>query len=108
MTHYSVLVVSDQPIIRRGVACVIESDQRLAIAAEIGSGVAAEGAYLTHKPDVVLIDLSTTGAADTKVVHSVVSTDPSAKVAILAGVDRAEEIQAILRAGACGYIGVED
>jgi two-component system, NarL family, response regulator len=104
MANYSLLVVSDSPILGRGLANLIESGHGLTVAAEVSDGRAAVGVFGEFRPDVALIDLSTKGSADVTVVQKIIGYDPKAKLVAYATFDRTEGVQAVLRAGARGYI----
>lgn len=101
---YSVLIVGEQPIRRRGIVSVIESEPRLALAGEVSDSQSAAVAFQDVKPDVVLIDLSTGESVEVQGIARICALDPKARVINLASCDRGENVQAVLKAGARGYI----
>ncbi|MGJ7506646.1 LuxR C-terminal-related transcriptional regulator [Variovorax sp. GT1P44] len=104
---YSVLVVDDHPILRRGIASVIEQEPRLDLAGESSTG--GEGALLFSRlrPDVVLMNLSSGEAADVEGIERIRALDSSAYIINLTRCDHGEDIHDVLRAGARGYIRMD-
>jgi two-component system NarL family response regulator len=55
--HTSVLIVDDHALFRTGVANIINQEGDLRVVAEAGNGVEAVEAFVSHHPDVPLLDL---------------------------------------------------
>jgi len=104
---YSVLIVDEHPILRRGIASVIESDPRLVLVGEVGDGRAAVPEYARLRPDVVLIDLAAGESADVQGIAAICALDPKAKVIKLASGDSGDSIHDVLHAGARGYLRID-
>ena len=52
-----VLVVDDHPLLREGIAAVIEGEQDIVLVAEASNGREAIERFREHRPDVTLMDL---------------------------------------------------
>src|SRR5258708_18250012 len=56
-----VLCVDDHPVVREGIAAIIEREEDVASVGEAGDGKAAIEQYRKLKPDVVVMDLRMAG-----------------------------------------------
>ena len=96
-----VLVADDQPLMRTGLAKVLESDDRMALVAEAGDGQQAVELTRHHQPDVVLMDIRMPildGREPTRRICS------AARVLVLTTYELDEYVFGALRAGASGFI----
>ena len=57
----SVLVVDDHPIMRLGVAAIINARADMCVCAQAGSGTESVAMFKKHRPDVTLMDLRLPG-----------------------------------------------
>jgi DNA-binding NarL/FixJ family response regulator len=99
-----ILVVDDHPIVREGLAAVLEAQDDLAVAAEAGDGSEAIAQYERHRPDVVLMDLAMPGADGVDAIRGIREIDADAKVVVLTAYDTDERIFQAVQAGARGYL----
>lgn len=104
---YTVLVVDDHPILRRGIASVIEQEPRLDLAGEASTGEQGAMLFSRLRPDVVLMNLSSSATADLEGIERIRALDSSAYVINLTRYDHGEDIHDVLRAGARGYIRMD-
>jgi len=99
-----VLIVDDQQLIRDGIASMLSVQDGIAVVGTAKNGRDAIEQSLTHKPDVVLMDIhmpSLDGIAATDKIHRQL---PDSKVIMLTTFDDDEYIIHSLQAGACGYL----
>ena len=54
----AILIVDDHPVLRRGLAALIESESDLAVCGEAATRAAALKAIRETRPDLVIVDLS--------------------------------------------------
>ena len=101
---YKVLLVDDHPIIRHGVAALIQSEADLEVCAEADTPHGALEAVAQHKPDVVLADLSFEGLSGIELIKDFKVRHPNLPVLILSMHDESFYAERVLRAGAMGYI----
>jgi DNA-binding NarL/FixJ family response regulator len=55
------MVVDDHPLMREGVASIINARPDMTVAAQTGTGEEAVSLFVRHKPDVTLMDLRLPG-----------------------------------------------
>jgi two-component system NarL family response regulator len=102
--RYSVLIIDDHPLLRRGMASVVEDDPRLTLVGEAGDACEGASAFATLRPDVVVMNLSTGDSADIDGIERIRFLDSTACIVNVARLDCEENIHKVLRAGALGYI----
>jgi DNA-binding NarL/FixJ family response regulator len=98
----SVVVVDDHAIFRRGVRAELEG--LVEVRGEAGSIEEAVRCILAQRPDVVLLDVHMPGGGGVEVIRQVVAGNPSQRFLALSVSDAAEDVIAIIRAGARGYV----
>jgi DNA-binding NarL/FixJ family response regulator len=103
MTHApTVVIVDDHGLFRSGVRTELEGVlEVLGDAASVGDAVRL---ILERKPDVVLLDVHMPGGGGVEVIRQVAATRPGQRFLALSVSDAAEDVIAIVRAGARGYV----
>jgi DNA-binding NarL/FixJ family response regulator len=104
MKQNRVIVVDDHPIVRQGLAQMIDREPDLTVCGEAEESRAALQAIATLKPDIVVIDISLNGPSGLEVLKAIRQSDPKLKVLILSMHDELVYAERALRAGANGYI----
>jgi DNA-binding NarL/FixJ family response regulator len=100
-----VAVVDDQALVRGGFAVVLGLEDDIEVVAEAGDGTAAIEMALTHRPDVVLMDIRMPGMDGLTATKTIIDTaDWPVKVLILTTFDPDEYVYEALRAGASGFV----
>lgn len=104
-----VLLVDDQPLFRRGMAMLIDSQPDLRVVGEAGDGAAAVTRAAETTPDVVLMDIrmpGTDGIAGTAGIlrDAVESGRTPARVIVLTTFDLDDAALRAIRAGASGFL----
>ena len=99
-----VLVVDDHSLLRTGVANIINQEPGFEVVAEAANGRDAIEAFITHRPDVVLMDLRMPEMEGVEAVRRIREIDPQARVVVLTTYDADEDIARALQAGAKAYI----
>ena len=98
----SVVIVDDHDLFRAGVRS--ELDGRVEIRGEAGSVEAAEVAILDAQPDVVLLDVHMPAGGGVEVIRRVLARRPAQRFLALSVSDAPEDVIAVIRAGARGYV----
>ncbi|HEV2322607.1 MAG TPA: response regulator transcription factor [Terracidiphilus sp.] len=102
--RFGVLVVDDHPLMRLGIAAMIEAQPDMCAVAQAGTGEVAIQLYFSTQPDIVLVDLRLPGIGGVEVIREIRRRDPKAKFVVLTTYDGDEDIHQALEAGARGYI----
>jgi DNA-binding NarL/FixJ family response regulator len=103
-TKIRVLVVDDHPIMRIGIAAIIQATPDMTTVAQAGSGEEAIELFEKHIPDITLMDLRLPGISGVDAIRTLMSRHPSAKFVVLTTYEGDEDIHQALEAGARSYI----
>jgi DNA-binding NarL/FixJ family response regulator len=101
-TTPSVVIVDDHDLFRAGVRAELEG--RVEVRGEAGSVEAAAAAVLDTEPDVVLLDVHMPGGGGVEVTRRVAERRPAQRFLALSVSDAPEDVIAVIRAGARGYV----
>jgi DNA-binding NarL/FixJ family response regulator len=101
---YRVLLVDDHPIVRQGLALLIEREVDLSVCGEADGAHTAFHAIATLQPDIVLLDISLNGPDGLEVLKEIRVKTGSLPVLILSMHDESIYAERAMRAGANGYI----
>jgi DNA-binding NarL/FixJ family response regulator len=99
-----VLIVDDHPIVRVGIAAIIEAARDMTVVAQAGSGEEAVDLYAKHLPDVTLMDLRLPGMSGVETIRTVMSRHRNARFVVLTTYEGDEDIHQALEAGARSYL----
>lgn len=99
-----VLLADDHPIVRDGLAAIINLQADLEVVAETGDGEAAIARYEALRPDVLVLDLRMPKADGLTVVQQLLAKFADARILVMTTYDGDEDIFQCLRAGARGYL----
>jgi two-component system NarL family response regulator len=100
----TILIVDDHPIVREGLAAVINRRADMSVVAEVGDGKSAVMAYAEHQPDITLMDLQMPEMGGVAAIQQIRADFPKAKIIILTTYDGDEDIYRGLRSGARAYL----
>lgn len=99
-----VFVVDDHPIVRQGLALLINREADLAVCGEAEDAQNALQAVTSAKPDILIVDISLNGPDGLDLLKNVRTKYPDLPVLILSMHDESIYAERALRAGAQGYI----
>jgi DNA-binding NarL/FixJ family response regulator len=98
----SVVIVDDHALFRAGVRAELQG--LVDVLDEAGTVTDAVRAISVRKPDVVLLDVHMPGGGGVEVIRKVAETMPAQRFLALSVSDAAEDVIAVIRAGARGYV----
>jgi two-component system, NarL family, response regulator len=99
-----ILIVDDHPIMRVGIAAIIEATPDMTTVAQAGSGEEAIELFEKHLPDITLMDLRLPGISGVDAIRTLMGRHPNAKFVVLTTYEGDEDIHQALAAGARSYI----
>jgi DNA-binding NarL/FixJ family response regulator len=104
MRKHRVFVVDDHPIVREGLALLIDQEPDLVMCGAAEEAESALAAISASRPDVLILDISLRGRDGIELLKTIRSTDPDLPILVLSMHDEAMYAERALRAGANGYI----
>lgn len=101
-----VVVVDDQPLVRRGFAALLALEPDIEVVAQADDGVSGLEAVRAHRPDVVLMDIRMPRMNGLEATREIASEESlgGSKVLILTTFELDEYVFEALRAGASGFL----
>lgn len=99
-----VLAVDDHPLLREGIAAVIEGEGDMELVAEATNGHEAIELFREHRPDVTLMDLQMPGMSGIDAIVAIRAEFPKARVVVLTTYQGDVQALRALKAGASGYL----
>ena len=102
MSNPRVVIVDDHGLFRAGVKAELE--QLIDIAGDAGTVDEAVAEIEHSEPDVVLLDVHMPDGGGVEVIRRVVPEHPAVRFLALSASDAAEDVIAVIRAGARGYV----
>ncbi|HTS56414.1 MAG TPA: response regulator transcription factor [Terriglobales bacterium] len=99
-----VMVVDDHPIVRQGLALLINRESDLVVCGEAEETMGAMHVLASARPDVLIVDISLNGPDGIDLLKNIRNTHPTLPVLILSMHDEMIYAERALRAGANGYI----
>jgi len=103
-----VLLVDDHPILRRGLAQLINQEADMAVCGEAEDAPKAFEAFSTLQPDVAVVDISLKGGNGIELIKNVKARFPDLPILVLSMHDESLYAERALRAGSLGYIMKEE
>jgi DNA-binding NarL/FixJ family response regulator len=103
-----IVLVDDHPVLRKGLARLIDSKEGFVVCGEASSAVDALEVIRAEKPHLAVVDIGLPGPSGIDLTKSIRAEFPDVPVLILSMHDDALYATRALRAGATGYIVKQD
>jgi DNA-binding NarL/FixJ family response regulator len=99
-----ILIVDDHPMLREGVAAIIQLQEDMALVGEAADGTEAIDAFARLQPDVTLMDLQMPVMGGVDAIAAIRAMNAAARIIVLT--TYSGDVQAVkaLKAGAAGYL----
>jgi two-component system response regulator NreC len=99
-----VLIVDDHDVVREGLRAILGQDAAIEVVGEAVDGQHAVEQAETHRPDIVLMDLSMPNLNGADATRRIARLDPRPKIVVLSAHHESAYVREALRAGASGYL----
>jgi len=99
-----ILTVDDHPLLRKGIAALVNGEPDLKLVAEASNGNEAIEAFRSHRPDVTLMDLQMPEVDGIDAIDRIRREFPEARIIVLTTYSGDTQVLRALKAGARGYI----
>jgi DNA-binding NarL/FixJ family response regulator len=99
-----VFSVDDHPLLREGIAAVINSQPDMQLSGHASTGRDAIQQFRVHRPDVTLMDVRLPDISGIDVMIAIRSEFPDARIIMFTTFEGDAEIQRALAGGARGYV----
>jgi DNA-binding NarL/FixJ family response regulator len=99
-----VLVADDHPIVRRGLAQIIDAEPDLAVVAEAADGEEALARAIDDEVDIAILDIKMPRLGGLDVARELHRRHPSVRTVILSMYGNEEFVAEAARVGASGYV----
>jgi DNA-binding NarL/FixJ family response regulator len=103
-TAIRILVVDDHPVLRDGVAAILDTQPDMTLVGEARDGAEALVCYRDLKPDVTLMDLQMPGVGGVEAITAIRAEFPNARILVLTTYDGDVQAVRALKAGALGFL----
>ena len=99
-----VLSVDDHPLLREGIAAMINSQPDMIVVASAATGKEGIDGFRQHRPDVTLMDLRLPDISGIDALIAIRTEFPEARILMLTTFNGDVDIQRAMKAGAYGYM----
>ena len=104
MSQIKVMLVDDHAVVRMGFKMLLETSDDIRVITEAENGEEAIKAFMEHKPDVIVMDITMPGMGGMEAIERILNKEPSAKILVLSAHEDSVHPKRVLNAGAKGYV----
>src|ERR1700746_2845581 len=99
-----ILTVDDHPLLRKGIATLVNAEPDMKLVAEASNGQEAIESFRVHRPDVTLMDIQMPSFNGIEAICDIQSEFPDARIIVLTTYTGDAQVLRALKAGARGYV----
>lgn len=99
-----VLIADDHPVVRHGLATMLEIEEDIVVVARASDGLEAVDAARGHQPDVALLDVQMPRLGGIEALRQIAQVAPQTRVVMLTTFGDDEYVLPSIKAGAQGYL----
>jgi DNA-binding NarL/FixJ family response regulator len=98
------LVVDDHPVVRQGIAILVDTQPDMTLVAEASNGREAIQQFRAHRPDITIMDLQMPEMSGLDALIAIRGEFPNARIIVLTTYAGDVQILRALKGGAQGYL----
>ncbi|MGE0041002.1 MAG: response regulator [Vicinamibacterales bacterium] len=99
-----ILLVDDHTLVRAGLRALLETIEDVTVVAEAGTGQDAVALAASHRPDIVLMDISMPGVSGLDAAATILAEHPGVRVIVLSMHSGAAYVRRALTVGVASYL----
>jgi DNA-binding NarL/FixJ family response regulator len=99
-----ILTVDDHPLLRKGIATLVNAENDMKLVAEASNGEEAIERFRAHRPDVTLMDIQMPGLNGIETLSQILKEFPNARIIVLTTYTGDAQVVRALKAGARAYL----
>jgi DNA-binding NarL/FixJ family response regulator len=99
-----ILTVDDHPLLRKGIAALVNAEPDMKLVAEASNGQEAIENFRLHRPDVTLMDIQMPSCNGIEAICHIRSEFPDARIIVLTTYTGDAQVLRALKAGARAYV----
>jgi DNA-binding NarL/FixJ family response regulator len=99
-----ILTVDDHPLLRKGIAALVNTELDMKLVAEASNGQEAIEKFRLHRPEVTLMDVQMPGLNGIETISRILSEFPDARIVVLTTYTGDAQVLRALKAGARAYM----
>ncbi len=103
-----VIVADDHPVVRKGMAFIVEDTPELQCIAQADGVESAIDAWQEHEPDLGVFDLRMADGDAIGAITRIRKFDQAARIIVISSYDSDEEVYRVMKSGARGYLLKDD
>lgn len=96
--------MDDHPVLRKGLAALVNAEPDLKLVAEASNGKEAIEAFRAHRPDITLMDIQMPGVDGIEAISAIHGEFPDARIIVLTTYTGDAQVVRALKAGARAYV----
>jgi len=99
-----ILTVDDHPLLRKGIAALVNNEDDMKLVAEATSGEEAIEKFRACRPDVTLMDIQLPGLNGIETIGQIQNEFPNARIIVLTTYSGDVQVMRAIKAGARAYL----
>lgn len=99
-----ILTVDDHPLLRKGIAALVNAETDMKLIAEASNGEEAIEKFRSHRPDITLMDIQMAGLNGIETINQIQKEFPDARIIVLTTYTGDAPVVRALKAGARAYL----
>jgi len=99
-----ILIADDHPVVRRGLASLIQIKEGMELVGEAADGVEAIEMARLLRPDVILLDLMMPRKDGLEAIEEIKQANPDARILVITSFAEDDKVFPAIKAGALGYL----